>query len=193
MSIYREQKEKFASELFDARTELERFWASLVSRFGAKVAEALRRQEWRTEDMILGKAGLPRLSKEGSVAAEKLRSLDRRVRAVRKKIRTPDCWFRESPGVVSVLGMTGLSWRNVHDKCVENQRSPIAGVLWLLKVLRATEPAEEQAGTWTTVGGETISLSVKWRRRLAHRRRRLACLLQTAVMLEEDVRWEYRL
>ena len=55
-----------------------------------------------------------------------------------------------------MLGMTGLTWRNVHDRFAENGRLPVTGVLWLLKALGATEPVKEQAGTWTTIGGEPI-------------------------------------
>ena len=93
------------------------------------------------------------------------------------------------PGVsrrCSVLGTTGLRWCDVHEKCTEDGRLPVSGVLWLLKVLRATEDRK-----CVDVGGKPVS--AKWRRRLDRRRRRLVRLLHTAVMLEEDVQWEYRL
>ena len=191
MSVYEDRKRMFATELSLARTELGQFEASLHARYGNNLADAMLKKPFQVEDLRLGK--VPDLSKDGSVAARTWQTLDLQVRAIQKRIRTPDCWFRESPGVVSVLGMTGLSWRNVHEKCDENGRLPISGVLWLLEVLRATEPTTEQARTWTTVGGEPIRPSSKWRRRLDHRHRRLVRLLHTAVMLEEDVRWEYRM
>ena len=191
MSIYKEHKRTFTVELSQARTELGQFEASLFARYGDNLADAMLKKPFQVEDLHLGK--VPDLSKDGAVAARTWQMLDLKVRAIRKKIRTPDCWFRESPGVVSVLGMTGLSWRNVHDRFAENGRLPISGVLWLLEVLRATKPTKEQARTWTTVGGEPIRPSSKWQRRLDHRHRRLVQLLHTAVLLEEDVRWEFRL
>ena len=82
--------------------------------------------------------------------------LDRKVMAVRKKIRTPDCWFRESPGAVSVLDLVGLSWRMVNEKCSDGWL-PISGAMWLLKILRSTarlSPATSKRGNgrqWDSV------------------------------------------
>ena len=190
MSVYQERKRTFAADLSQARTELEQFEASLHARYGDKAVDAMCKKPFRIEDPDLG--NVPDLSEEGAVAVRTWRMLELKVRAVWRKIRTPDCWFREMPGPFSVLGMTGLSWRNVHDKCAENGRLPVSGVLWLLKVLRATEPTEEQTGTWRAVDGEPIR-SEKWQRRLDRRHRRQVRLLHTAVMLEENVWWEYRI
>ncbi len=180
MSVYQERKRTFAAELSRARTEMARFEASLHARHGDSVVNAMCKKPFRIEDMDLGK--VPDLSEEGAVAARTWRTLELKVMAVRKKIRTPDCWFRESPGVVSVLGTTGLRWRDVHQRCTEDGRMPVSGVLWLLKILRATEDRK-----WMDVCREPVS--AKWRRRLD--RRRLMRLLHTAVMLEEDVQWDF--
>ncbi len=191
MSVYKDRKRAFTAELSRARAEMEQFEASLVARYGDNVVDAMCRKPCQIADLRLGK--VPDLSEEGAAAARTWRTLELKVIAVRKKICSPDCWFRESPGVVSVLGTTGLSWRNVHERCAENGLLPISSVLWLLEVLRSTEPTKEHAGKWTTVGGEPIRPSSKWWRRLDHRHRRLVRLLHTAIMLEEDVRWEYRM
>ncbi len=192
MSIYKEHKRTFATELDKARTERDQFTATLVARFGKEAADAMRRNAWWTEEVILGQR---KMSREISIAAKRLRSLDRKVVAIRKRIRTPDCWFRECPGPVSMLEMVGLSWGMVHKKCAQG-RLPISAALWLLKVLRTAEqklPTEGQAweGAATRLG--PCRLSEKWQRLLSRRRRRLALLLDTAVMLEEDVRWQFRL
>lgn len=183
LSIYRGRKRKFAAALAQAKTELERFEADLRARYGKKLLAAMCREPFEAGKLHLGKA--PELSEEGIVAVSVWRTLEARVVAVRKKIRTPDCWFREQPGIVSVLGATGLSWGNVHERCTADGWLPLSGVLWLLKVLRASE-----SRNWLTLGG--YSVSEKWRRRLDRRRRRLIRLLHTAAMLEEDVTWEYR-
>ncbi|MGO9108920.1 MAG: hypothetical protein ACLP9L_06770 [Thermoguttaceae bacterium] len=193
MSIYKEHSGRFAAELSQTRTELEQFRASFIARFGRETAAAIGQQARGVEGVVIGGMEVPNSSRVSIVAARTMQTLDHKVMAVLKKIRTPDCWFRESPGVVSVLGMMGLSWRNVHDKCTENGWLSISGALWLLKGLHATEPTTEQAEVWTTMGGESIRVPEKWRRRLDRRRRRLTILLQTAVKLEEDVRWKYRL
>lgn len=195
MSIYEERKRTFAAELARACAERERFRATLVARFGKETTDAMRQEAWRTGDVILGRGNAPPLSPEISTAAKRLRTLDRKVMAVRKKIRTPDCWFRESPGPVSVLERAGLSWRMVHEQCADGWL-PISGVLWLLKVLRATEQdmrIEEQSPERAAAGLGPCRFSEKWRRRLRRRRRRLTLLLRTAVTLEEDVRWRFRL
>ena len=178
MSIYKERKRTFAAELAQARAEREQFKTTLAVRFGKEASEPRK------------------LPEEGSIAAKKLQTLDRKVMAVRKKIRTPDCWFRESPGPISVLDLVGLSWRMVNEKCSADGQLPISGVLWLLNVLRTTDqvmPTEEHAREWVARGLGPWHLSEKWRQLLRRRRLRLALLLHTAVMLEEDVRWRFRL
>ena len=177
-----------------SRTERDQFTTTLVARFGKEAAEAMRQEAWWAEKMIPRRGEMPKLSQEISVAAKRLQTLDRKVMAVRKKIRTPDCWFRELPGLVSVLAEAGLSWRMVNERCADG-RLPISAALWLLKALRTTEhimPAEEQAWERAATGLGACRLSKKWRRRLHRRRRRLALLLHTAVMREEDVRWLFR-
>ena len=126
MSIHRERKRAFASELAQVRTEREQFTTTLVARFGKETADAMRREAWRREEIAPRRGEMPKLSQEISLAAKTLQTLDRTVMTVRKKIRTPDCWFRELPGPVSVLEEVGLSWRMVHEKC-SNGRLPISG------------------------------------------------------------------
>jgi hypothetical protein len=121
MSIYKERKRTFAAELAQTSAEREQFKTTLAVRFGKEASEPRK------------------LPEEDSIAAKKLQTLDRKVMAVRKKIRTPDCWFRESPGPISVLDLVGLSWRMVNEKCSADGRLPISGVLWLLNVLRTTD------------------------------------------------------
>ena len=115
-SIYKERKRTFAAELLQARVAWEQFGASLVVRFGQETADAIREASGR-DGLISGRYAGPRLSREALLAAEKFQSLAGRVAAVWKKIRTPDCWFRETPGSVRVLETAGLSWRIVHEQC----------------------------------------------------------------------------
>ncbi len=195
MSVHRERQRMFAAELARARSQRERFTMSLVAWFGTQAAEAIRREAWRTEDMLVGWDETPNRSRGISIAAHKLRTLDRTIMAVRKKIRTPDCWFRESPGPVSVLDEAGLSWRMVNARC-SNGWLPVSAALWLLKALATTEHdvlAHERAWERAAKGLGSRRLSEKWRLLLRRRRRRLAHLLHVAVMREEDVRWKFRL
>jgi len=196
MSIYKERKRMFGTELAQAHVAREQFTTTLVERFGKEAADAMRKEAWGAEDLIPGRGEIPNLSQEISVAAKKLRKLDRKVMAVRKKTRTPDCWFRESPGPVSVLEMAGLSWRMVNERCSDDGWLPVSAVLWLLKALRTAEhdmPTEEQAWERAAAGLGPCRLSEKWRQLLHRRRRRLARLLHAAAMREEDVRWRFRL
>ena len=190
MSIYKERKRTFAAELLQTRATLEQFGASLVARFGQETAEAIRQEASGRVGLISGRNEGSRLSREALFAAEEFQTLAGRVAAVWKKIRTPDCWFRETPGSLRVLEMAGLSWRTVHEKCVGDGRLPLSGVLWLLKALRT---AEEPARQCATTGIESRDLPEKWQRLLHRRRRRLTLLLRAAAILEEDVRWEFRL
>ncbi len=192
MSLYQQHQQAFADELSRGRSEREQFAAALVARFGREAAEAMRRDAQLMPEIFPGRSQLPQLSREICVATKKLQMLNRKVLAVRREIRTADCWFRESPGPVSVLDAVGLRWRAVHEKSADGWL-PVSGALWLLQVLRTTGQTEKQAEGWKTVGGEPLRLSTEWQRRLDSRRRRLIFLLHTAVMLEEDVRWEYRL
>jgi hypothetical protein len=194
MSVHKERQRMFAAELAQARTEREQFTTILVARFGKKAADAIRQEARRTEDMFVGRGETPRRSQEPSIAAKMLRMYDRKVMAVRKKIRAPECWFCESPGPVSVLDAAGLSWRMVNARC-SNGHLPLSGVLWLLKALHTAEhemPAEIQAWERAATGQDRCRLPEKWRRLLHHRRRRLARLLHAAAMREEDVRWKFR-
>ena len=196
MSIYRERKRMFAAELAQARTELEHFKASIVARFGTQTANAIRQQAWWTEDMILGKVEVPNLPEEGSVAAKKLQMLDRKVRAVWKNIRTPDCWYREQPTPISVLETVGLTWSMVKERCSADGRLPLEQILWVLNALRTTEqvmPTEWQVWAWAASGLDPCHLPEEWQRALRCRRRRLVHLLHTAAMLEEDVRCSFSL
>ncbi len=190
VSVYRQNKRKYAFELAQARAELERFKASLAARFGTETAAAVRRQVLLTE----GEA--PKLSPEGAAAVKELRALLRKVMAVRKKIRAADCWFHESPGSVSVLDAVGLSWHVVNERCSDDGRLPLSGALWLLRALlapRQVTPKERRIREPAAKGLAPRRLPEKWRRLLRRRRRRLAQLLRTAAMLEEDVQWRFRL
>ncbi len=195
MSIYQQHQQPFADELSRARSAREQFAATLVARYGLEAAEAMRRDARWMKEIFPGRSQLPQLSREICVATKKLQILDRMVRMVRRKICTADCWFRESPGAVSVLDSAGLTWRIVHEKSADG-RLPVCGALWLLKLIRRTEhatPGEEQTWERPATGPVPCRLSEKWRQLLQHRRRRLTLLLHTAVMREEDVRWQYRL
>ena len=152
--------------------------------------------------MILGGHETPWLAGETLVAAKQFQKLAREVVAVCRKIRTPDCWFRETPGTVWVLETAGLSWRTVNERCAEDGRLPLSGVLWLLKALRDHDhgymvpdmvPAAQPAWQCVVPGLGPRRLPQKWQRLLHRRRRRLTLLLHTAAMLEEDVRWDFRL
>lgn len=194
MSIYKERRRTFAAELFRASTELEQFRASLVVRYGKETADAIRQEaRWR-KGVILGRSDAPKLPKEFSATVKELRRLNHNLTAARKKIRAADCWFRESPGPISVLDTAGLSWSVVNERCANDGRLPVAGVLWLLKTLRTTDqiiPTEEQVLEWAAMGLGPYHLPAKWWQLLRRRRRRLAVLLKTAAMLEEDVQWEF--
>ena len=167
MSIYKQRKQAFAAQLSQARAALEQFGAGLVTRFGQETADAIRHDaSWR-KDLILGWNEGPRLSQETLLAAELYQTLADKVMAVWRKIRTPDCWFRETPGAVWVLETAGLSWPIVSEKCVGDGQLPLSGVLWLLKALRTSEkPARQCAAR----GHDSRQLPEKWRRLLHGRR-----------------------
>lgn len=172
MSIYQENARRFAAEFARLRDERERFMATLVARFGEKTAELIRQDSRWAGETVLGSARLTDLVREISVASMKLYVLHRRIVAVRKKIRTPDCWFRESPGIACVLHSAGLSWRMVHERCSDGSL-PVATAMWLLRILRQTEhgiPANEQTPVRAATGIVPCRLSKKWRERLLRRR-----------------------
>jgi hypothetical protein len=103
LSLYNARKGMYAAHLTRARNELERFKADLVVRFGEQEASAVQQQVSWTEDMIFGRTEVLPLTDEGYAAVKTLRELTRKVATVLKDIRTPDCWFRESPVPISVL------------------------------------------------------------------------------------------
>ena len=143
------------SQLARARSELERFNADLVVRFGKETADAVKMQVKWDEDMIFGRVDVPRLTKEGYAAVETLKTLDEKLTAVLRKVRTSSCWFRESVEPISVLTTVGLSWQEVEERYVEDERLSLPGVLWLLSVLRTTPqvmPSDEQAYEWAAAG-----------------------------------------
>jgi hypothetical protein len=84
MSIYNARKRHFALELAHALAELADFRESLVVRFGAATADAIRQQTRWTADMIFGRVEVPELSEEGEDAVRNLKTLTRNVRAVWK-------------------------------------------------------------------------------------------------------------
>lgn len=142
--------------------------------------------------MIFGRVEVLTLTEEGYAAVETLKTLDRKVEMVMRKIRTPDCWFRESPVPISVPGTVRLSWKEVEEKYVADERLSLPGVLRLLHVLSTTArvmPSDEQAYEWAGEGLSPCHLPHEWRRLLRSRLRRLVVLLQTAAELEEEVRY----
>ena len=192
VSLYNAQKSMYASQLDRARAELERFKEDLVTRFGQETADAVKMQVSWTEDMIFGRVEVPKLTDEGFAAVKTLREIIGKVNAVVRKIRTPDCWFRESVVPISVLETVGWSWRSVEEKYVEDEQSSLPGVLWLLSVLHSTSqvmPSDEQVWVWAGSGVSPCHLPHEWRRVLRIRKRRLAWLLRSAAELEEEVRY----
>jgi hypothetical protein len=194
LSLYHDRRKKYAPELARAHAKLEQYDEALVTRFGTETGDAIRQQIRWTADMIFGRVEVPELSDEGEHAVRTLKTLTRKVGTVLKKLHAPDCWFHESPTPISVLETVGLTWDMVQERCAANGRLPVADVLWLLKVLRATEPAmptDEQVGNWAASGCEPCHLPDEWRRVLWRRRRRLVRLLGRAVELEREVRCRF--
>ncbi len=192
LSLYNARKGMHAPQLARARAELERFKEDLVVRFGQETADAVRQQVSWTEDMIFGRTEVLPLTDEGYAAVETLKTLEETLTAVMRKIRTPDCWFRESVEPISVMNTVGMSWKEVEERFVADERLSLPGVLWLLSVLSTTPqvmPSDEQAWEWAAAGLSPVHLPREWRRVLRNRRRRLVVLLRTAAELEEDVRY----
>jgi hypothetical protein len=192
VSLYNARKGMFAPELARVRNELERFKEDLVARFGRETADAVRMQTRWTEDMVFGRVEVPRLTKEGYAAVERLQTLSRKVKTVVRKIRTPSCWFREKSVPITVPETVGLSWRSVEERYVKDERLSLPGVLELLHAVRTTPqvmPTDEQVWEWAGEGVSPCHLPHEWRRVLRNRRRRLVLLLRTAAELEEDVRY----
>jgi len=192
LSIYNARKGMYTSQLARARNELERFKADLVVRFGKETADAVGQQVKWTEDMIFGRTEVLPLTDEGYAAVETLKTLDEKLTAVVRKIRTPDCWFRESVEPISVLETVGLSWKEVEEQHVEDGRLSLPGVLRLLYVLNTTRqmmPSDAQVWEWAGEGVSPCRLPHEWRRVLRMRKGRLAWLLRAAAELEEEVRY----
>jgi hypothetical protein len=192
MSVYRARKQAYADQLAGARAELERFKADIVTRFGKETADAVKMQTHWTEDMAFGRVEVPRLTQEGYAAVETLQLLTRKLVAVRRRLRTPRCWFRENPEPISVLETVGLSWKEVEEKYVENEHLSLSGVLELLRVLNTTAqtlPTDQQVWQWAAEGLSPCHLPHEWRRVLQGRKGRLLLLLLTAANLEEDLRY----
>ena len=192
VSLYNARQSMCASQLARTHSELEQFKADLVVRFGKDTADAVRQQTQWTEDMIFGRTEVMPLTDEGYAAVETLKTLDRKVEMVRRKIRMPNCWFHESVEPISVLETVGLSWRSVEEKYVEDERLSLPGVLRLLSVLRSTPqvmPTDDQVWEWAGEGLSSCYLPHEWRQVLRNRRRRLVMLLRTAAEMEEAVRY----
>jgi len=135
---------------------------------------------------------VPPLPDDCEVVVETLRTLVEKLAAVRRKVRTSSCWFRESVVPVSVLETVGWSWRSVEEQHVEDGQLSLPGVLRLLRVLRTAPqvmPTEEQVWEWAGSGVEPCHLPHEWRQVLRRRKGRLAWLLRSAAELEEDVRY----
>ena len=192
LSLYNARKSMYASQLARVRSELERFKADLVVRFGQETADAVKMQVKWTEDMIFGRTEVLPLTDEGYAAVETLKALDEKLTAVVRKTRTPDCWFHEEPVPISVLETVGLSWEEVEEKYVKDGRLSLPGVLRLLYVIDTAEqvvPSDEQAYEWAAAGLSPVHLPYEWRRVLRGRKDRLVCLLWTAAELEAEVRY----
>ena len=188
MSIYTRRKRMYAAELHHARAELEEFRDGLPARFGAKTAATIRQEAWFQDSGIHG--GTPEISDDAIQAIETILMLKRRIRAVYQRIHTPDCWISEGPHGVSVWETLGMSWDDVWRMLDANKRLPVSAVLRLLEIIRTTEqvmPTVERLGKWAKFDGAD-----KWWRFLHRKHDRLLCFLQTAVDLEEDVRWDLR-
>jgi len=104
VSLYNARKGMFAPDFARVRNELERFKEDLVARFGRETADAVRMQVKWTEDMIFGRVEVPKLTKEGYAAVERLQTL--RVRGNRQpsrygrrayKMRTIRAYARREP------------------------------------------------------------------------------------------------
>ena len=193
MSVYNARKGMYASQLARARSELERFKEDLVVRFGKETADAVRQQVRWTEDMIFGRTEVLPLTDEGYAAVETLKTLDENLTAVVRKIRTPDCWFRESVEPISVLETVGTCWREVEEKYVIDRRLSLPGVLDILRLLNTTPqvmPTDEQAYQWAGEGLSPCHLPHEWRRVLRGRKGRLLLVLRTAAELKEEVKYE---
>ena len=185
MSIYAKRKRTFAAELRRAHSDLEEFRAGLPVRFGVKVADVIRQEAWFKDSGLRG--GTREMSDDAIQAIETILVLKRQIRAVCRKIHTPDCWFHEGRHGVSVMETLGMSWNDVSMMVGEDRRLPVSAVLHLLNVIRTTEqvmPTEERLGKWA------INVSVDgWWRLLRGRHRRLLHLLQTAAELEQELSW----
>ena len=185
MSIYRQRKRTHAAGLRRAHRDLEQLRADLPVRFGTKLADVIRTEAYFRDCGLCG--GTSELSAAAEEAVETALKLKRRIRAVCRRIHTPDCSFHEGPHGVSVWETLGMSWDDVWRMVTEDRRLPISAILRLLEVLRKAEqvmPSEERLGKWA------INVSVEsWRRLLRGRHRRLMHLLQTAAELEEDLSW----
>ena len=193
VSLYNARKSMCASHLVRTRADLARFEEDLVSRFGKETADAVKMQVKWTEDMIFGRTEVPRLTKEGYAAVETLGILDQKVKTVVRKIRTPNCWFRESVEPISVMNTVKMSWEEVKEKYVEDGRLLLPGVLELLRALNTTPqvmPSDEQAYEWAAAGLSPCHLPHEWRQVLRIRKDRLVCLLRTAAELEEEPKYE---
>ena len=175
----------FAAELRQAQAELEQFRDSLPVRFGEMVANTIRTEAWFKDCGIRG--GASELTEDALEAVEEVLSLKRRIRAVCRKIHTPDCWFHEWPHGISVWETLGMSWEEVRRMLGKDRRLAIPAVLRLLNVVRTTEqvmPTEERLGKWAKFDGVDA-----WWRLLRGRHRRLLHILQTAAELEQDLGW----
>jgi hypothetical protein len=193
VSLYNTRKATYADQLARARAERERFEEELVARFGRETADAVKMRTHWTEDMIFGRVEVPRLTKEGYAAVETLKTLDDRLKAVRRKVCIPSCWFREAVVPISVLETVGMSWTMMEEKYVEDGRLLLPGALELLRALNTipqVTPTDQQVWEWAGSGVSPCHLPHEWRRVLQGRKGRLLLLLLTAGNLEEDLRYE---
>ena len=149
-------------------------------------------RQW-TEDMIFGRVEVPALTDEGDAAVETLRTLDEKVTAVFRKVRTPSCWFRESARADLRAGdgrevVAGGRGEVRQGRAAVPARRATAVVASSTRPRRSCRPTNRRT-SGRRRGCRPVHLPYEWRRVLRNRKRRLAMLLRTAAELEEEVRY----
>ena len=196
MSIYQQHQQAFADELSRARSEREQFTATLVARFGREAAEAMRRDARWMQEIFPGRSQLPQLSREICVATKKLQILDRKVLSGAEKDPHRRLLVPRVAGSRLRAGFGGVDVADGPRKVCGRAVACLRGIVAAESPPQdGTRHAQRRSkrGNGRQRDSVPCRLSEKWRRLLQHRRRRLTLLLHTAVMREEDVRWQYPL
>ena len=140
LSVYQERKRLLGRRTLPCPSRTKEYEVRHFTRY-CQILEIMWREPRQADEQRLGK--VPILSEEDLLAVRMGRALELKLIAARKKIRTSDCWFRELPGIFSVLESAGLTSRNVRAKCTEDGRLPVSAALWLLNILRTTRTNPE--------------------------------------------------